>query len=193
MLTRRLTPLAGAFLGLLSLTLPAAAQRPVLVGFGGGQSYPTGDFGLDNRPGMNIGGFLQYRPGGALMGVRGELSYHRNDMKEALLSELGADPSTTGYWSTLYMGVAGVMEVMPKGGLIGWYLVAGGGLYQIKPTISQAGVEMSLSETKPGFNAGAGMRIRMGGASVFLEGRYHGVKLDDTNYTFMPVAIGLAF
>ena len=183
----------AALCGILAVPRTGVAQRAVLVGFGGGQSFPTGEFGTDTKPGMNIGGFLQYRAPDKLVGLRGELSWHRNDMKEAALAEVGADPSTTGYWGTLYLGLSGVLERMPRDGAMGWYLLAGGGVYQIKPTISQAGIETSVSETKPGFNAGAGLRFRIGGGSLYVEARYHGLKVDETNYTFLPFTAGIAF
>lgn len=186
------TALVAATMVLVTPTADAQS-RALLVGFGGGQSFPTGDFGYDNKPGMSFGGFLQYRAPSKPIGVRGELTYLRNDMKEGLLASQGADPSATGYWSTLYLGVAGVYESMAEKGSFGWYLVAGGGMYQLKPTISQAGVEVSLPETKPGFNAGGGLRLRVGAASVYIEGRYHGLRVEETNLTFLPISLGVAF
>lgn len=190
---RRRIAIVTTVLCLLVVPAAARAQRPVLVGFGGGQSFPTGEFGADTKPGMNIGGFIQYRAADKLVGLRGELSWHRNDMKDAALAELGADPSTTGYWGTLYLGLSGVLESMPRDGAMGWYLLAGGGMYQIRPTITQDGIETSVTETKPGFNAGAGLRFRVGGGSLYLEARYHGLKVDETNFTFLPFTAGIAF
>jgi hypothetical protein len=181
---------------LVAAALPSTAQsagRSVLVGVGGGGTFPTGDFGADTKSGYNFGAFVQYRAPDAIVGLRGELQYHRNDMKESLLFDLQAPPGTTGYWRTLYAGLAGVMEAMPRDARVGWFIVAGGGLYTVTPTVSEGGIEVSDSESKPGFNAGAGLRFRIGAASIYMEARYHGLKIDDAHFTFLPVTFGIAF
>jgi opacity protein-like surface antigen len=186
--------------GVLSLVAFPSAQaqrrpagRPVLVGIGGGSTFPMGTFGADIKSGFNVGGFVQFRSPESLIGLRGEVQYHRNDMKESMLFEVGADPGTTGYMGTLFAGLSGVLEAMPRDASMGWYLLAGGGVYRVTPTISTGAFDVSSSETRAGFNAGAGLRFRAGAASLYIESRYHGLKLFDDNFTFLPISVGVAF
>ena len=187
----------AATITLAAVAPQAHAQLPVpkpfSVGLGVGGTIPTGDLGTISESGFNVGGFLQFRPPLSIVGVRGELQYHRNDIKQSLLDDLGAPPGTSAYWGTLYVGATAVMETMPPGSPLGWFLVAGGGMYNIKGSASDGDVSVSDGETKVGFNGGAGLRLRVGAASLYIESRYHNVPTDDTNFTFVPVMVGIVF
>lgn len=167
--------------------------KPVVVGLGVGGTVPTGDLGTFSETGFNVGGFVQFRPPLSVMGVRGELQYHRNNFKQSWLDDLGAPPGTSAHWGTLYAGAAAVMETMPAGSPMGWFLVLGGGMYNIKVTGSDGSVSASEDETKFGFNGGAGLRMRFGAASLYVESRYHHVPTDGEAFTFVPVMFGVVF
>jgi opacity protein-like surface antigen len=184
-------------LGVASPAVTAArAQskgRPVLVGVQGGITLPTGDLSDCCNSGWHVGGFLQYRQPASVVGLRGELQYHRNDLKDSYIASIDPTSQASGNFSTLYFGGAGVLEVAPQGSGVGWYILAGAGMYMTKFTVSQGSVDVSADKTKFGFNGGAGLRFKMGGASLFVESRYHGVKVEDANYTFLPVSIGVSW
>jgi opacity protein-like surface antigen len=91
------------------------------------------------------------------------------------------------------IGGAGVLEVAPQESSVGWYILAGGGLYNVKVSVEESGVDVSDSESKFGFNAGVGLKFRVGGASLFVEGRYHGVKAHESNFTFLPLSFGISW
>ena len=169
------------------------AYRPVSVWLGGGASTPISDFKDLAKSGLTAQGAVQYRPDGKSLGVRGELQVHKMDMTPELLSELGATPGTTGTWSVLYGGVSAVLESMPKGRAFGWYLLAGGGSYRVEPSVEEAGVAVSSAKTQFGFNGGAGLRFKLGAVGLFVEGRYHTVKIEDSKVTLLPVSVGIVF
>lgn len=174
----------------------AQAQRPVLVGIGGGGTFPTGDFGADNKSGYNLGSFVQYRAPTSVVGLRGELQYHRNDMKDGPLQDICTplgQTCTSGHWGVLYGGLGGLFEAMPRDANIGWFLIAAGGFYRITPSVNQDGIDVSQSENKAGFNAGGGLRFRLGAASLYMDARFHSVKLEGGSFTFLPVSFGIAF
>ena len=180
----RVTPAQGAAGG---------GYRPVSVWLGVGASTPISDFKELAKSGQTIQGAIQYRPDGKSLGVRGEVQFHKMDMTPESLAEAGAATGVTGTWSVLYGGVSAVLESMPKGRAFGWYLLAGGGSYRVEPSIEDAGVSQSLSKTQLGFNGGAGLRFKVGGAGLFLEGRYHTVTIEDSKVTLLPVSFGIVF
>jgi hypothetical protein len=196
--TRLIRTAVAAALTLAAAAPDAQAQlpipRPVVVGLGAGGTVPTGDLGTFSEPGFNVGGFVQFRPPLSVVGVRGELQYHRNNFKQSWLDDLGVPPGTTAHWGTLYLGAAAVMETMPPGSPIGWFLVLGGGMYDIKVTGSDGTMSASSEGvTKLGFNGGAGLRLRVGAASLYVESRYHHVPTDGETFTFVPVMFGVVF
>jgi opacity protein-like surface antigen len=186
-----------------AIALPAAlsaqaAVRPMTFGVQGGFTLPMGEYGDVAETGFNVGGYLQWRPANQVFGVRGELQYHRTDIKDEVLDDFSAD--ATGNFSLLYIGVAPVLEVAPAESSIGWYVLAGVGLYQVKTSVTETGIDVSASQSEIGFNAGAGLRFRFGSASLYVETRYHGVRVDDddattsaSDFNFMPFSIGISW
>lgn len=176
------------------------AERPISVWLGVGTSTPISDFKELAKSGTTVQGAIQYRPDGKPLGVRGELQAHRMDMTPDLLADEGA---TKGNWSLLVRGVAGVYELMPQGRTFGWYVLAGGGSYRITaeapeesitPTDTSGKKTWGLSlEEKVGFNVGTGIRIKLGPASLFIEGRFHSITDKDLNVKLLPVSVGIIF
>jgi opacity protein-like surface antigen len=76
------------------------------------------------------------------------------------------------------------------------YLIGGVGVYNIKTTgADDVGgvVDTDNSTTKFGLNAGAGFDIKAGGVGLFVEGRFHDVFTDGTNFRFIPITVGVRF
>lgn len=72
----------------------------------------------------------------------------------------------------------------------GPYLIGGVGVYNSKTTGSDA---LGGSSTKFGINAGAGFDFKVGGAGLFVEGRFHDVFTDGDNLKFIPISVGIRF
>jgi opacity protein-like surface antigen len=190
-----LAAVAAAVPGILGAQ---AAVRPMSFGVQGGITLPMGEYGDVAETGFNVGGYLQWRPANQVFGVRGELQYHRTDIKDEVLDDFS--PDATGNFSLLYFGVAPVLEVAPPESGIGWYILAGVGMYQVKTSVTETGIDVSTSESEIGFNAGAGLRFRFGSATLYVETRYHGVRVDDddattsaSDFNFMPFSIGISW
>jgi opacity protein-like surface antigen len=192
---------SAAVIAAPALASAQQAVRPVTFGLQAGFTMPTGDYKEVAESGWNAGGYVQWRPERQVFGLRGEVQYHRNDMTDEVILDNGGIPGeTTGNFSLTYVGVAPVLEVAPAGSSVGWYVLAGVGLYRVGFSISEGGIDVSSSSNEFGFNAGAGLRFRFGAATLFAEARYHGVQVDDddpstssSNFTFMPFSVGISW
>src|SRR4051794_1021147 len=58
-----------------STSSTTSTPRPVQFGVSGGISLPTGDFGNFVNTGYNLNGFIEGRPGGGNVGLRGEFTF----------------------------------------------------------------------------------------------------------------------
>jgi opacity protein-like surface antigen len=187
----------AAVIAALPTTLSAQRSRDrgraVSVGLGAGVTVPSSDYSDCCKSGWNAGGFVQLRQPDQVFGIRGEVQYHRTDMKDLFLRDLGANPGTTGNYSILGFGVDAVLEVAPQEASVGWYVLAGVGEYRIEASVAEAGIAVSETHSRTGFNAGAGLKFRLGGANLFVESRWHNVKDEDVTFAFIPLTIGLSW
>ena len=95
---------------------------------------------------------------------------------------------------TQFFAALGNIELPLAGGL---YVLAGGGLLFMS-LADAAAVGSGESASKFAFDAGAGFRFRLGGASGFLEARmgtasYEQGKFGFSKAQFIPVTFGLVF
>jgi len=169
-----------AALALLGFAVPthADAQGTTLYISGGG-SFPTGNFGDYADTGWMAAGGVVFDIGTAGLGAGVDLFYGQNNHSyEGALD--GEKTSPYGAMAFLEYGFQTSGKLQP-------YLFGGAGL--LVHRLSADGVE-SDSETKFGYQFGAGLGFPLGGTtSLYVEGRYMGAS--DTNY-FAALA-GFAF
>jgi hypothetical protein len=173
---------------MVSTTGARAQQRSSpLVHFGasGGVSIPLGDLSKNSQTGYLVGGFFEGAPSGSPVGLRGEVSYSGYTVK------------TGGFTSSIlgFIGNAVIYFDAPSSGL---YLIGGAGIYHFNNTAG-------ITSTKFGVNGGGGFRWPLGGASSFVEARYHYVSTSGTilspdgsttnrgSTTFIPIVFGVVF
>ena len=80
--------------------------------------------------------------------------------------------------------------------LVKIYALAGAGIYDVKLSVDSAGLSTSTSQTQFGWNAGVGVAFVVGKLSIFVEGRYHEITLDNVpggKFKFIPVTAGILF
>jgi hypothetical protein len=153
----------------------AGAQAPLVAGhFGGafGISIPTGGLSRTHAAGFNLAGIAEYQLPTEAVGIRGELLYQRFDARTGV-SGVGSENTFGATVNALYN---------LQGSALRPYLIGGMGLYHL----SDAG-------TRPGFNAGVGMRIPLTGMSAYFEARVHKVLTDGPSYVTVPFSFGLSF
>ncbi|HEU4990513.1 MAG TPA: outer membrane beta-barrel protein [Gemmatimonadaceae bacterium] len=160
---------------LVCCAAPALAQGGLSAGHLGaafGVSFPTGQLAHAHASGFHLAGLAEYEAPGQDMGVRGELFYER----------FGAKAGAGGA-RAVQAGAAIVDAVYHfQGTSFHPYLIGGMGLYRV-----------TGNGSRPGFNAGAGIRIPLSGMTAFFEARLHKVLTDGSSYLTLPVSFGLSF
>jgi len=178
----------NVFLGLLaSVFVSAGAQAQVSLYAGGGASIPVGDFGksttnCDNCSNAKLGWMAMAGLSIALpakgVSIWGEGLYGSNKHDD-----------TSGDKTNLFGGMAGLMVRVGDPAKPGVYFFGGvGGLnHQYKPGSSTVATD---NEWKFAWDAGAGVDVPIGGASIFVEGRF----LARTSSTqVVPIMAGVSF
>jgi opacity protein-like surface antigen len=166
-------------------TTSAQAQTSMQFGIGGGATLPLGDF-ADAAKSIGFHGLVnaEFQPANLPVGFRIEGMYNRLSFHE--------DQTTDGNFQII-SGTANVVYTFmtAEESKFHPYLIGGGGAYNFKA--SPEGFD-SDSETKFGFNAGAGFNMAMGGAAVFIEGRFHRIMIGDGgDVNMVPISIGVRF
>ena len=153
---------------------------------GGGTSLALGDFGdaYNNGPHGLLG--IAFQPVGFPVGIRIDGMYHRISGDEEVLP--GDDINTqviNGTANAVYsFSTSTETPIRP-------YILAGGGVYNIKPVGDDVpdGID---GDTKFGINAGAGFDYRASeNLGIFLEGRFHLIFTEGTNTNVLPISLGV--
>ena len=152
---------------------PAAAAAPaehLRFGLEAGLAAPMSSLGKGFSAGYTGGGFLQGRPEGSPVSLRGDLQYTRFAGKNEIVTPSYAVIQLTG---------AGVYD-FPKagGGKSPFFASAGLGLYRWSAN--------NESQTDFGQNLGLGFRFREYRFQPFVEGRFH--FFNDVQYFTLAIA-----
>lgn len=118
--------------------------------------------------------------------VRVDGSYHRLD------ADTPAGFSSNG---RILAGTGNAVVRIPLP-LLKPYIIGGVGYYDLKFDGSVTGVSgatFTAQSKEFGWNAGAGVGLKVGSVTVFAEARYHRVILDPVDFVMVPVSIGLQF
>ena len=165
--------------------------RPFKLGGQLGASVPMGDFGDGADLGFHLGGLIEYKPASLPMSLRGELTYHRNGLKEDYFGSDFGD--IDGNFSQIdFVGNA----LMPFGDAASTarpYVIGGLGLYRMKASAEFEGLDVSDTQTKFGLNFGAGLTFNLSGFETFVETRFHSVFAEGENLNFIPLSFGFKF
>jgi opacity protein-like surface antigen len=198
--------LAAVVLALAASAAPAVAQnfapsnKLVSFGIGGGVTVPVGDSrdAFDN--GVNGHGFVRLNLPLFPIQPRFDFSFQRMDLKDVSFANTqGPSPYTEGEQRVL-AGLAQAQFALIKAGPIQPYLLAGVGFANVETKLEGDPGTASLSgdTTKLAVNGGAGVNIKMGPVSGFLEGRIDNIMNDGELVDFesiqlVPVSFGIVF
>jgi opacity protein-like surface antigen len=160
---------------------PAAAQGTGGFQFGltGGVTVPTGDTSNAFDNGYHGGLVLNYELPALPLGLRVDGDYRHLSSTSSSVPVSGSAEIIDGTANL----VVGIRVVVVK-----LYALGGGGLYSVKIKADTAGGSTSTTDTQFGWNAGAGAAFVVGKVSIFAEGRYHEISLDNTSTKFKFVA-----
>jgi opacity protein-like surface antigen len=194
---------------------PAAAQvrmnqqgsgRPISVAFGGGASVPIGTYKDALKAGWNGQGSLIFNLGAFPLALRADLNYNQFTFKSGLPFTPGGTPggtfTTTDDITQQILGGLANVTIPFSMGPITPYVTAGVAGFNIKTKLGSAvpGAE-DESDTKFAVNGGAGLSIRLLGASAFIEAKVNNVYTDKKFISnqelkalqFIPVTFGFVF
>jgi opacity protein-like surface antigen len=209
----RRTSLIAAAAFTAMATSPAAAQmrmnqqgssRPISFAFGGGASVPIGSYKDALKAGWNGQGSLIFNFAGLPLAFRADLNYNSFTFKK----DLAYSPGTGGTITTsdditqqILGGLANITIPFHMGP-ISPYITAGLAGFNIKTNLGDAvaGTE-DQSETSFAVNGGAGLSMRLFGASAFIEAKLNNVYADKKFISntelkalqFIPVTFGFVF
>jgi len=147
----------------------ASAQARGYVKLGGGVGMPMGDFG-DH---FDMGWIAQVAGGigSGMIGGRINGTYGQNGAKDV-------------DGNVKIMGAMGDLVLSPSmgDGGVAPYFLGGAGFQSIKN---------GESDTKFGWNVGAGVNLKLGGLAVYLEGRYLSIQTEGESSTMIPITAGI--
>ncbi len=171
---------------LTASTAHAQNSMPVSFGVGGGVNLPLSNFKDVAKLGFQGTALVAFAPENLPVGFRVDGTYQQNKYDNDFAAAFG-----DGKWQTIY-GTANVVYTFQTAetSRIHPYLIAGGGVYNLK---DKPDVGTGASDTKFGVNAGAGFDMAAGGATVFLEGRFHNIFVSGNNQSFVPITLGVKF
>ena len=179
------------------------SRRPVSIAFGGGASVPIGTYKDALKAGWNGQGSLIFNFAGLPLALRADLNYNRFTFKKDLPFTAGSGSTTTtdDVTQQILGGLANV-TIPINLGPVSPYITAGLAGYNIRTTLSNAvaGAE-DESDTKFAVNGGAGLSMRLLGASAFIEAKVNNVYTDKKFISgeelkalqFVPVTFGFVF
>jgi hypothetical protein len=189
-------------LPVISLTLGAAPLAAQGLGLGAsvGTNVPSGSFGDQAKSGLVVNGIVELRLP-ALVGLRGELFYSRSDIENAIIRKVGdatlpSNSNVTG--DVNLIGGIGNVVVNIGSAAVHPYIIGGVGIYHRRVAQDFEGTasefrHLTDSESKVGYNGGAGIALSLVGIHAFVEARYHSVGTTPDRTNFIPVTVGITF
>ena len=181
-------------------------RTPISIAFGGGASLPIGSYKDALNAGWNGQGSLIFNFAGLPLALRADLNYNRftfkNDLPFTPGGTGGGTITTTNDITQQILGGLANITIPFHMGPISPYVTAGLAGFNIKTKISDAvsGAE-DESDTKFALNGGAGLSLKLFGASAFLEAKVNNVYTDKKFISnkelkalqFVPVTFGFVF
>ncbi|MDQ6612655.1 MAG: porin family protein [Gemmatimonadota bacterium] len=170
-----------------SSEISAQQVRNVVVGFSGGASIPTGEFGMLASKGYEIGVHLFVAPHDVKknLSFRGDLSYDRWSGKAA---DVGKFRGIGMLGNAVYALGSRNMMLRP-------YALAGAGVHNFQrsfPTNTGDAGTGEIGDTKIAAQGGAGVQFDLRGFAAFLEGRYV-YRFGESKSNWIPVSLGFHF
>jgi opacity protein-like surface antigen len=180
------------------------STRPISIAIGGGASVPIGSYKDALKAGWNGQGSLIFNLGGLPLALRADLNYNTFTFKEdlAFTSGTGGTFTTTDDITQQILGGLANITIPFGMGPITPYVTAGLAGFNIKTKLGDAAAGVDdESETKFAVNGGAGLSLRLLGASAFIEAKLNNVYTDKKFISnkelkalqFVPVTFGFVF
>lgn len=184
-MSRRAIALAALAAAIVTAPSTAHAQSPVRFGLAAGATIPTGNTADIVDWGYHVTGSITGKPMLSPVGMRAEVMWNRLAGKEfetVLGTVQGGDLDILGGIVNAEIGMSGI-GVKP-------YFIGGLGIYRLS---GEDEAENTDSETKFGFNLGAGLDFGLAGFSAFAEARIHSIQTNQNATNIIPLTFGFRF
>jgi len=173
-------------LGSLAGVATAAAQG-VRFGLGGGLTAPLSDYKDLDKTGwhatLNANFAIPLSP----VGVRVDGLYGQTSHKDIGTTAVTGNTKLIG-------GIANLVYKIPvPAPIVKPYLLAGGGVYNLKIKATSPSASIDTSETKFTWDFGGGASFGAGPASFFAEIRYVSIQESGGSTKFVPITVGVTF
>lgn len=171
----------------LSMAVASTAHAQAHFGVSAGVSMPVSSFGDVVKAGYNATALLSYSMPLSPIGVRAELGYNRFDFDGG------------GGNSQILDGALNVVVSAPAASMVKPYVTGGLGVYRHKVSFDGAFADFfgtgSASQTKLGFNGGAGISFGLSGFQTQLEARYVHITAESGGdpVQYVPISFGIMF
>jgi hypothetical protein len=171
---------AALSLGVVAMAAPLQAQSPAQFSLGGSLGIPLGDFDDAAKMGFHGLAAVGFTPATMPVGfqIDGNFAQFSTEADDVNVRNLFATGNVVYKFAT-----AETSTLRP-------YLIGGLGVYNLKET-GDGVIGDPESVTELGLNAGAGFNMAAGGASLFVEGRFHNVFTDGSSTQFIPLTVGI--
>lgn len=208
----RIPSSAALVLVTVLLTTPALAQTAAPMpsggapgtkmwtfGVGGGVAVPVSDVKDALNNGFNGLAYARVQVPIVGMSFGVNVTFQSLDLKDATVSTGGSGSPVPVTGTSSMLGGLGDMRYDLMRGPIRPYITLGLGVYNLKTDYSATGVSGSESGTHFGVNGGAGVAIRIGPVSGFVQGHIDNVYtdtgglIDTKTVQVVPVTLGLEF
>ena len=189
MMKRALVGLAAAAIAFVPAVSQAqqhrSASAPWKYSAGLGVALPQSDYANGVGTGMHIEGMGSKALTGSQAFVRGELGFAHFGEK-----------NNSGTTSNQLTGAADLGYNFVSASSMKPYVLGGLGAYRtsVATDLGAGNAKVTDNKTNLGFNAGAGMRFKMGGHVAYVEARYvDGGNWNGAKIATLPIAFGLEF
>ena len=194
--------LLGRFvIGAGALLIAATAQaqgtsgssgRPFKLGGAFGATIPLGDFSDAADLGYHLGGLIEYKPQAVPVNLRGEVTYHRNSLKDGAFGDfpgVGGTSSLFGFVGNILIPFGDATSTARP------YAIGGIGVYHFSRSSDDlpSGNKLTNSSTDFGLNVGGGFTFNLSGFETFVEARFHSVFTENSNTNVLPISFGFKF
>jgi hypothetical protein len=166
----------------------ASASQPIRFALGAGVAVPMSDFADAVGTGFHLEGTGSKQLNGSAAFLRGELGAAMYGSK-TYGGGVSGKGNQLGAVADIGYNFASTSSLKP-------YVLGGLGLHRTSVTVDLGSGNGSQSDnnTAMGFNAGAGMRFKMGAHVAYLEGRYmNNGSWQGANIASFPIAFGVEF
>jgi Outer membrane protein beta-barrel domain len=170
----------------LACVAPVAAQG-VHLGLGGGLIAPVSDYNTLDKMGWHATVNANFSIPLSPVGIRVDGLYGQTSHKD-----IGTTPVTGN--TKLIGGIANLVYKIPvPAPIVKPYLLAGGGVYNVKIKAQTSTTTVDTSETKFTWDFGGGATFGAGPANFFAEVRYVSIQESGGSTKFVPITVGLMF